>query len=330
MNLRKLFLYFLLSFLSFQICFGQDSEAYPEPVNWLMEYKFYPPRPVYLRYDHYSKEDIVNFREKLNLLKNAKFSNEWEGIYDRGVGGDTGAASFRWDSVAGFVDVYIYTCDPAELRYINYGKALNKPEYILITPEFAMDSPRKSAPEKYVKINWNDRHYLVEESSLAAFAEKIVGIDVVPEDNSDENSLKWANYWVKGDTSKELTGLPEFPAGYKKFQRFPIETKVVSVGNRTIESDVRTARSYANETAIYQVTVDGGARKGIKKGMVFKVPETDDFILITQVEENYALGILDRDIDENKDDYCQDDNSNQIACPKIKPSFKIKTVVGEF
>jgi len=70
--------------------------------------------------------------------------------------------------------------------------------------------------------------------------------------------------------------------------------------------------------------------KGIKKGMVFKVPATNDFILITQVEQNSAVGILDRGIDENKNDYCHDDNFNQIVCPKIKSSLEIKTIVGEF
>lgn len=35
--------------------------------------------------------------------------------------------------------------------------------------------------------------------------------------------------------------MPEFPASYKKFQRFPIETKIISVGKRTIKEGVTTA-----------------------------------------------------------------------------------------
>lgn len=331
MKLLKLFLFVLVWVLSMQVGFGQDSELSPSPESWLMEYNIYTTQPVYLRYDRYSKEDIVRFREKLDLLKTAKFSDEWEGIYYRGVGDDVGISSFRLDSKAGFVNFYIYTCFP-ELRYINYGQVSNITDFIIITPEFAIDSSRKASPVKYIKIKWNDRNYLVEDSSLPAFAEKIVGIYVEPEDAADENYQKWANYWVKGGTEKKLTGLPEFPPSYKKFQRLPIETKITAVGKRTMEKEIKTADWLwsAEEIAVYHLTIGGGADKGIKKGMIFHIDELDENILITEVKKNSAVGILARTIDEQKNDYCQDDEYNQIACPKIKPYLKIKTEIGLF
>ncbi len=111
------------------------------------------------------------------------------------------------------------------------------PDAVQIIPEFTENSPRKQTSVRYVKVKWNDRLYLVEESSLPAFAEKAVGIYVEPKDTSNENYQKWTNNWVKGDLEKPLTGLPEFPLSYKKFQRSPIEGKIISVGRRTIENE---------------------------------------------------------------------------------------------
>lgn len=64
--------------------------------------------------------------------------------------------------------------------------------------------------------------------------------------------------------------------------------------------------------------------------MVSEITQTDDAILITQVYQNSATGIIGRSIDKNKNDNCLDNDSNQIACPKIKPNFKAKTIVGKF
>ena len=324
MKLRTIFFLILILGLSIQICFGQEPQ---EEENWLQEYGISQYPTLVFRYDRYSKDDLAKFREKLDLMKNAKFEDEWEGNYFDDLT-ELGITSFRWDSNVGFVDLYIYTCYP-ELRDINYGKVINTPEYVQMIPEFGENSPRKAMSVKYVKVKWSDRHYLVEESSIAAFAEKAVGIYVEPQDDENEIPQKWSRYWVSGDSEQELTGFPVFPASYKKLERFPIETKIISAGKRTIESDTEIAGSYqVGDAAVYTVTIGAGKNKGVKIGMKFDVAETKDEIYITKVNQNNAVGVILRQLNDDKSEYCFDDDSNQIECPKIKPSLIAKTRIG--
>jgi hypothetical protein len=326
MKLRNITVLILILGLSIRICFGQEAE---QSENWLQEYGFYQYPTLVFRYDRYSKADLVKFREKLDLMKNAKFADEWEGSYFSDLD-QLGVSSFRWDSNVGFIELYIYTCFP-ELRHINYGKVVNAPDYVEMFPEFAADSPRKSLPVRYVKVRWNDRRYLVEESSLAAFAEKVVGIYVEPQDDETAELQKWSNYWVSGDTEieTEVNGLPQYPSSYKQFERFPIKTKLTSVGKRTIESEKEIENNYyTNEVAIYPVTIGAGKSKGVKVGMSFYLSETGDKILITQVNQNSSNGIIIREFDEDKNEYCLDKDFSPVACRKIKTSMKAETQVG--
>jgi len=171
---------------------------------------------------------------------------------------------------------------------------------------------------------------LVEESSLPAFAEKAVGIYVEPKDTSNESYQKWANNWVKGDLEKPLTGLPEFPPNYKKFQRLPIEAKITSVGKRNVENEKTLGNTTYSEAAFYEITISAGKNKDVKEGMSFEIPEIENSLYITQVNSKTAVGIISRPIDVNKNDECFGDNFDKIFCPKIKNGLKVKTQIGLF
>jgi len=339
MNLRKIFLVILISIASLQICFGQNIPEYVEGENnWVQQYGVYQVPFITLRYDRYSKEDTVKFREKLDLMKDAKFSDEWDGIYYVGSEETVNHSELRINSNIGFVGFNVYTCLPELLR-INYGKIVNTADFIQLVPEFTENSPRKSEPAKYVKVKWGDKYLLVEESSLSAFAEKAVGIYVEPDEDSSESRFKWTNFWVKGDLNSEnhhqveneYTGLPQFPESYKKIQRSPIEAKIISVGKRAIEKDIEIGGwVHSDETAVYRVTIGAGLNKGVKKGMIFYSAELNEMISIIQVNPNNAVGLMSRDIDENKNDHCLDNDANKIPCPKISSSLKVKTQMGKF
>lgn len=335
MNLQKIGLSVLILISSLSISFGQDKPEMVEGETWLQQYGIYYPTPTMIfRYDRYSREDTVKFREKLDLLKDAKFADEWEGSYYSGFPNQVGTFSFQWDSNAGFVDYYVYSCFP-ELRYLNYGKVANMPEFIQTIPEFAVDSPRNEKPVKYVKVKWGKQYYLVEESALLAFAEKAAGIYVEPEDDSSEDRQKWSNHWVKSglmdettglpDLERNLPGLPEFPASYKKYQRLPIETKIISVGKRTVEENIFLGA----EAAVYKVKIAAGKNKGVKVGMEFDVPDINNELVVTQVSKSDSIGMIVWSIDDNKNDKCYDDNSEKTACPQIKPALKVKTRTGK-
>lgn len=330
MKLHRLIFVFLLLLVTFQLCFSQAAEEVQPSGNWLKQYNIYPTEFLYQRLDRYSKEDIAKFREKLESLNASKSNDEWEGIYSVGYEETVDFSQIRWQSNVGFINFSIYTCLP-ELRRLNYGKAINSPDSILFLSEYAENSPRKQIePVKYVKIKWNERFYLVEESSLLAFAEKAVGIYVEPQDGSNENPQQWANNWVKGDLEKPLTGLPEFPASYKKFQRLPIETKIVSVGKRTVEEEKTIGGATYSNSAFYAVTIGAGRDKGVKEGIIFDVPEIETTLQITQVNPKNAVGFITQYIDDDKNDKCVDDNGNKILCPKIKNGLKVKTQIGNF
>jgi hypothetical protein len=337
MKLRKLVLFILVSILSLQICFGQNSENTQPENNWLKEYNILNEQFLYHRYDRYTKEDIVNFREKLDLLKNAKFSDEWSGIYYVGFGETVNNSQLHINSNIGFINFNIYTCLP-ELLYIKYGRIVHTVDFIQLSPEFVPNTPIKFDPVKYIKVKWGGKNLLVEESSLAAFAEKAVGIYVETEDESPDNKYKWTNFWVKSDSSSEnhfqvenqYVGLPKFPVSYKKFQRQPIESKIISVGKRTIEEDKVIGNAAYSEAAFYEVIIGAGKNKGVKAGMYFEIPEIENQIYITEVNQNNSVGIIVRMIDDNKNDECYGDDSNKIPCPKITSSLKVKTQIGNF
>jgi hypothetical protein len=338
MKLRKIFLFLLTSILSLQICLGQDIEDIQPEKNWLANYGIYPTEFLYHCYDRYSKEDIAKLREKLDLMKDAKSSDEWDGVYFIGSEETVNHLELHINSNTGFIYFNVYTCLP-ELRNINYGRIVETADFIQLSPEFAPNSPRKSEPVKYVKVKWGDKFLLVEESALPFFTEKAVGIYVEPEDDSSEDRFKWTDFWVKGDSNSvnhnqvenEYVGLPQFPASYRKFQRFPIEAKIISVGNRTVgKADVAGNESGDFMEAVYKVMIGAGKNKGVKTGMTFDVPEIGEEFVIKQVNQNNAIGEIVRSLDENKNDFCIDDNSNQITCPKIKSSMKVKTKIGYF
>ena len=321
----------MISIIFLPVCPGQTFGEIQIEENWLKEYDLYYEPFVLFRYDRYSREDVVKFREKLDLLKDAKF-DEWEGIYTSDLT-MIGTSQFHWKADVGFASLYVYSCQP-ELRYLNYGKIANSPDSIQVIPEYAANSPRKiSNTVRYVKIKWNDRHYLVEESSVSAFAEKAVGIFVEPDDAENENFQKWTNYWVMGDLEKDLTGLPEFPANYKKFQRVPIETKIIAVGKRSIDKEIELGGElHTAESAVYPVTLDAGKTRGVKIGMRFFTADGDE-IVITEVSPNRSNGVIVRVIDDedaDKSDLCFDDDGNKTACPQIKNSLKVTTKIGAF
>lgn len=319
-----LFILLIIAFFQNVITAQEDFETQPAE-NWLIEYGIGSEPRIYFRYDKYSKADTVKFRERLQLINNSNTQNEWEGIY--GINsGLTSFSQFRWNSSIGFIEFHIDTCQPA-LEFINYGNIINTPEYIELISDKTSYSASK--PMRYVKVKWGKEYYLVEESSLPAFAEKVVGIYVAPEDTENENYPTWHNFMIKGDNENSFEGLPEFPASYKKFQRSPIEAKIISVGKRIIEEGKILGRTiHGAETAFYRVTINAGKDKNVKEGMTFDIPELKEKIIITKVGQNTSTGLIARTLQDNKSDFCHDDEYNPITCPQIKPSLKVKTQIG--
>lgn len=321
----KILLASLLLIFALQVTFGQSNYIISAEENSYKHPRIYHGQDVYTDFNRYSKTDLINFSEKLNLLLQTK-NIDWEGSYYRDLD-EVGESRFIWSKNQGFINYYVYTCRP-ELRFVKYGEVKETNETVEVIPQHTENSPqKKQITTKYVKIKWSGREYLVEESSLSSFAEKAVGIYVEPTDSENENYNHWTNFWVRGDMEKELKGLPVFPSGYKKFERKPIHSKILSVEKRTIE-EKELGNRWFSESAWYEVVIDGGSNLGIKVGMEFHSSKLENVIYITKVNSNTSVGLIQVEIDENKDDKCTDDNGNSKKCPKIQRGYKIETVTG--
>lgn len=309
---------------AFLVCKGQM--LHDREDNWLRHYGIYSEDQIFFRYDRYSKDDLANFRQKLDVVKNAGTVGEWEGVFFSDII-PIGLQELRLKAGVGYAEYYVYSCHP-ELRYMDYGKIVDTDDSITLLPEFAVDSPRKSKVVIYIKVRWADRYYLVEESSLLEFAEKAAGIYAKPDNDSDAQE-KWQNYYVTGDIEKPLTGSPVFPERYKKFQRLPIQTKVTNIGRRKIERDKDLGNRSFSEAAFYPVTIGAGKSKGVKKGMVFVIPETGDKVFIINVGFNSSTGLVPRYLDDQNED-CRNSEGQQIPCLRILPRMKTTTKIGAF
>lgn len=322
-------IFFLFSF--FINIPAQELGETEETQNWLQQYNIVREGWLYHRYDLYSKEDVIRAKEKLAFLVKDQTENEWEGIY-YGIASEVDFSQLRWNRKNGFLYFNVYTCLP-ELRQLNFGTVLDAPETVKFIPEYSEDSPRsKSKAENLVKVKWGTRHYLVEENSLEAFYEKTVGIYVDPNNDLTESNEyvppKWVNFWVKNYDDNEPTGLPILPKSYERFKRFPIQSKIISVGKRTIEEGKTLGGISYSEGSFREVTIGAGRNNGVKAGMTFEILKTSELITIISAKDNTALGLIHRDIDESKKDSCHGENFEGIPCPKISAGFKVQTQIG--
>lgn len=319
----KILFALLILTLDFQVCFGQKNYEISLENQSYKNLKIHHGQDLYIYIDLYSKNELINFSEKLNSFTNSKFSN-WEGGFS-GLMSETSFSTLIWNKEIGYVSFNVDTCRP-DLRLIDYGNIKETDSTVEFIPQTDTNSIRKNVkPTKYVKVNWTPRKYLVEESSVLAFAENAAGIYIESENTDSEAYMKWTNFWEGSNSEKPLLGLPVFPKEYKKLERKAIETKIRFVGKRTIEKDKSLGNTTYSESAFYQITLTGGSDLGIKEGMEFYCPVIQDFIYITKVNPNYSEGLIEVDIDENKRDSCFSDENKSIKCPKIKADLFVTT-----
>jgi hypothetical protein len=306
-----------------------SSPAFPQPMsaivegdeNWVTKDGVYYGWFFYVRPDRYSASDVAGFREKFRALKSFDSDRDWSGAYFSGTEQTVDHMKLLIDSDRDYAEFSVYTCLP-ELRYIDFGTVVETDEFIQLVPDRPQGSTRKTSTVKYVKVRWGERRVLVEESSIKAFAEKAVGVYVEPEDESAEDRFKWANFLVLGEHQVEqyvYQGLPEFPGSYKKFQRLPIRTHILSAGKRLVVED----------EAVYLVRIAAGRGDGVKVGLRFEIPDTGDQIEITRVHDTFSVGKVRFPIDQNGREECVDLEYRQIACPKLEPKTIVQTQVGQ-
>lgn len=332
MKLPKNLLLLPIVLILLQTVFGQE---FIEDENWI-ETGGYPVLMHNLK--NYTKEDVIRAKEKLNLIKQSKIEDEWEGSYT--VSQDLSDTKLLWSPANGFVSYYVYTC-AIELRGLNYGKVINNTNsLILITqksqPPFYPTG--KTGQVKLVKVKWGDLHFLVEEDDIEVFCELAAGyygtakmetVEVNGESYQTQTSI-WGSFWVKSNemSEKKPFGLPILPKAYERFIKQPIETKIVSLGK--YEKDTPTEEPVMTYSRRY-VNIGAGKNLGIKTGMQFYVPDLGERISIVEVNDKSAVGVLERGLDsETREESCFNYAGGDIPCQVPKAGIKIKTIPNDF
>ncbi|HLA95363.1 MAG TPA: hypothetical protein VK612_06560 [Pyrinomonadaceae bacterium] len=303
--------------------------AQESKLMWLGEYIRFSELPILQPvYSNYSELDLDNFRDRLKSLHSDAKENEWEGRFIPGGMDIVGISVLDLSVKSGFTSFYVYTCTP-ELRSINYGSVINRPDMVELVSEIPPGSPRKSTRSRLVKVKWGEHLYLVNEKSLAIWAEKAVG-RYVPSQNGYEQN--WADYWESGNIEAPLTGIPSLPTQFQYLSRGPVEASIISVRPRTIESEFSSGITYhGGNSAAHRVVINAGRNSGVKKDMTFSVIGTDDELTITKVGHRTSEGVVVRAIDdETQRDHCLTDDAKVIQCPTLKSGLKVSTIVGKF
>ncbi|HEY0049206.1 MAG TPA: hypothetical protein VGB68_07975 [Pyrinomonadaceae bacterium] len=321
MNLTKT-LRLLLVFLSISgICSAQE---FTEEENWIREiageycrgYRF-----LAYRFETFTKQDVIKAKEKLKSIKQFAPESEWEGVYFGNVAlGDNG---LLWSAEGGFLKFYCYH----ELGRLDYGKVSESPGFVEIISEKPAAStpdqkPNGKTENKLIKVKFGESHYLVPENSLQHFTTRAAGLGTSSDNYADF-------YWLKReDFEKKVFGLPVLPKEYKHLLRFPVETRIISVGKRQIIRNKQSTEEYNFDDIHYPVTLDAGKNRNIKPGMNFYVDDLGEWVEITGVFQKSSIGRIRRDFDENKNEQCRNGElggGDIISCKKIKFGMKAKT-----
>jgi len=334
-NVRKILatVSVLLTLAFGQLSYGQY-EVMPDNftrASWIMDEGIWSEGFLYLRNDRFSAADFDQFKAKILAIRDSPKTSPWEGIYRDGLT-DLGKTEFRLSFEGGFTQFYVYSCQP-ELRWLNFGRALDTGDTITLSSDFN-SSPKSESVNKLVKVKWGDRQYLVLESSLSAFAEKVAGLWVEPSSMKDITFQKWSGYWAKGIVDEPTKGFPQFPEKYSSLERRPIEGSVTFVGKSIREkefqlSSANSTHSYYNAN-IYSIRIDKGSRSGAKPGMIFDVLGSDDSILIKSVSRASSVGILIRSIGEGGSEECVSESGETAKCKSLQPGSKVSTQIGKF
>ena len=317
MQFRIIFIIFLILLSISGLCFGQEIV---EDENWLKglgtEADSFPS--LIYQFKTFTQEDVTKGKQRLKSIRQFAPKNEWEGIYYAETG--IGDSKLIWNSEGRFFNLYFYH----ELKRFNYGRVNDSPSFVELInkkPSTSSFDKKQAVKAKLIKIQIDDKHFLVPETRLQDFCDKAAGLSI------DLNDFYY--YWTKeADMQKETFGLPNLPSEYKPFLRYPIEAKIISVGRKKIIPNEQSTKEFNFDDIHYPASLNAGKNKNIKIGMNFFVEDLGEWIQITKVFQKTSIGFIRRDFNENKQEQCRDSErgSGQVtSCKEIKVGMKVKT-----
>ncbi|MGD9589163.1 MAG: hypothetical protein AB7Q37_01135 [Pyrinomonadaceae bacterium] len=311
---------FLALFLLSQLSLGQDIV---EDENWLRgfgtEADYLEPL-VYWDIKTFTLEDVARGKVRLKSVRQFEPQDEWEGVYYANTG--IGDNRFIWNARGGFFSFYFYHT----LKSLNFGKATPSSGFVELEYEklpFSLSQQRPGYKSRLIKALIGETHFLVSENRLRDFCARAAGL------NTEIDDVYY--YWIKyeeGVKRERLEGLPILPIEYRKYLRYPVEAKVISVGEKKVIPNEQSTKEYNFDDLHYPVTIDAGRDKQLKKGMNLFVEDLGEWIQLTNVFQRKSLGFIRRDFDEKGNEECWDSeggSGQSITCKTIRIGATAKT-----
>ena len=236
--------------------------------------------PLWFESNRYTAEQAAAARALWERIGEA--DDAWAGDYL--ISMDTRAHFLRWSS-KGFVFFNVNTC-MAKVDDLDSGEVVSD------TPSH-VEVAAKHGQRKYVKVKWGEQRYLIEEHAVGAFCDYVAGLG---DYNQPSNQGEYEFLWHRGDGGKLTALVPTVPPEYRQHVRKPVDARVTHVGKPYVEVN---PENESWDELVTPVRINAGSDRGLKRGMTLHAldsDEYDEYVELTRVGANYALGIVVRSV----------------------------------
>ena len=264
---------------------------------------------------------------------------QWSGNYF--TGGDTHGSYLRWSKRNGFVLMHVDKC-AAQVMGFSYGKVVFTPNLIQLVPETTVSSQTSHGHSmkatRLLPVTWRSDRYLVPEDEIADFGDYIAGLGKY--NDWAGNYIEVVEFFAKLD--REMAGtvdelarpssnkkqvpegdLPTVPPGLERFIKKPIEITIGSVGTGWVK---RNNENLWWDDLIIPLTVNAGRTEGVIPKMKFRIADSDEIIIVTNVGARRSRAIVVRSARKRPCvKYSKDDDCGEIEYSPIGVGWRAST-----
>lgn len=262
--------------------------------------------------------------------------NEWAGDYF--TGSDTHGEYLRWSPESGFVIINVDKCS-AQVEGFSYGKVSSSSPLNQFIPDKVLSSGHghgqvqpSPATINFVPVRFRNARLLIPETEMPEFGDYLAGLGRF----NGPNSIYYVDvtpFFVQ--LGKESGGKKEVgaavPPGYEKFLKKPIEASIIMVTDRRIEAGYSYesplsggVTTYEDRVSVTSINVNVGDADGVKPGMILKLVETGEEVIMTRVSTTNSTGIIIRFLDKRGRDIFYDNEAEHLSS-KVKTGWKLTT-----
>ena len=265
-------------------------------------------------------------------------ADEWAGDYTIGTVGDVHMKILRWAPGAGYAFLSVSNCFPL-IDGVDYGRVELTPGRLRLVSEAPAAPPRthghghgaharRAQSQVYLSVKWGECHFLVAEEAISDFYDSVAGT----------GDYRPRQYWIpldeafflkREDRDKPVFGMPVVPPGYERFEKRPVDTKIVAVGRSRVR---KTDNPWWNDLVV-EVRVGAGSADGVVRGMGFVVLDVEDYeaVEITRVGRRTSTGVIVRSVRKRPgESFGPGDDGKELADPPVRVGWRLSTnpVVG--